>query len=74
MDIYKGINRGQSKEIFYWLDNYCKDQRPHILNNDIELQKRVKRYRRKETLKVLLFNVAIWAIAVTAVYYLKKGY
>ena len=71
MDSYKGIKRGQSKEIFYWLDYYCKNKDTKILENDIVLQDMVKKFHRKQTLKYVTLTIGVWALIVYGLQYLE---
>ena len=73
MNEYKGIKRGQSRDVFFWLDNYCKDTDPQTLENDIELQRRVKIYNRIKTTIVLSLNIFIWTWIIYAVNEMVKG-
>lgn len=73
LDSYKGIKRGQSKEIFYWLDNYCKDTNEQILENDIVLQDKVKKFKRKRFLLAITFNIVIWSLLIYTANELTKG-
>ena len=73
MDEYKGIKRGQSQAMFYWLDTYCKDQRPQILENDLVLQRMVKKHYLKRRTYVIVLNVAIWAGLIYTANILFKG-
>lgn len=73
MEEYKGIKRGQSREMFYWLDTYCKDQRPQILENDLVLQRMVRNHYLKKRAYVIIVNVTIWAGLIYTAYILFKG-
>lgn len=74
MNEYKGIKRGQSKDVFYWLDEYCHNKDPQVLDNDIVLQDKVKKYYQKRYIIIALFNISIWLLLIYSAYELTKGY
>jgi len=72
MDEYKGIKRSQSRDVFSWLDDFCTNQNPLILENDITLQQKVKKFYFKKSLKILLLNISIWGAIIYGVIELIK--
>lgn len=73
MDEYQGIKRGQCKDVFYWLDEYCHNKDPKVLDNDIVLQDKVKKYQRKKFIKIMSFNIGIWSLLIYFANELTKG-
>jgi len=73
MTSYKGISRKDSKEVFYWLDFYCHNKDPRILENDIVLQSKVNKYYFKKRIKIALFNIIIWSALIYSINELTKG-
>lgn len=73
MKEYEGIDLSKSKEIAYWLENYCHDKSPLVLKNDLVLQKMVRKYHLKRKIKILIFNISIWIIFIFIANELTKG-
>lgn len=60
MTEYKGITRENSSNVWYWLDTYCKNKDPLVLENDIVLQSKVKKYYLKRRAYIIFINAVIW--------------
>jgi len=73
MTEYKGIKRSDSIEVWLWLDDYCKNKDPYVLENDIVLQSKVKRYYFKKRFKIISFNIFIWLSLAYTTHLLTQG-
>ena len=75
MTEYKGISQAEHPkwEGWYWLDTYCTNQDPKILENDIVLQCMVDKYYFKKRINATLLTLTIWAMVALFAYELTKG-
>ena len=75
MTEYKGIKRADHPRWSGWhyIDMYCKNKSPLILENDIVLIHKAKSFYFWKKFNIFFLNVSIWGGIAYGIYELTKG-